>query len=410
MAAAYHHACNDAPESPDELYPWIKTIHIFSHRGGPMTALRVPRPGAERSWWLREAMAAEGEPPPEPPLSGNVDADVAIVGGGYTGMWAAWFLAERAPDARIVLLEQDICGGGPSGRNGGFVHGWWENLPELARRYGPDAAAETARAADEVVGGIGAWCETNGVDAWFTPAGYLRVNAFGSEPSDWAATVAQLAELGAGGELEPRSEAEVQAVCASPAFRDGVFMRSAASIQPARLARGLRRALLERGVRIFEETRVERMRDDPAAVRLETANGTVRAGQAILGLNAWAAGWPGFRLRTLAWGSYMVVTEPIPDRLAEIGWTGGELLSDSRFTISYFRTTRDGRIAFGAGRRCRRIRRSHRRRLHARRRRDRTRRLQFPSSAADALGCSLRGVVGRPDRHHRRSIPGDRLA
>jgi glycine/D-amino acid oxidase-like deaminating enzyme len=126
-------------------------------------------------------------------------------------------------------------------------------------------------------------------------------------------------------------------------------MRSAASIQPARLARGLRRALLERGVRIFEETRVERMRDDPAAVRLETANGTVRAGQAILGLNAWAAGWPGFRLRTLAWGSYMVVTEPIPDRLAEIGWTGGELLSDSRFTISYFRTTRDGRIAFGAG-------------------------------------------------------------
>ena len=91
------------------------------------------------------------------------------------------------------------------------------------------------------------------------------------------------------------------------------------------------------------------MRTGETGVRLQTANGTVNAGQAILGLNAWAAGWPGFRLRTLAWGSYMVVTEPIPDRLAELGWTGGELLSDSRFTISYFRTTRDGRIAFGAG-------------------------------------------------------------
>ena len=69
----------------------------------------------------------------------------------------------------------------------------------------------------------------------------------------------------------------------------------------------------------------------------------------MLAINAWASGWPGFRSRLLAWGSYMVVTEPIPDRLAELGWTGGELLSDSRFTISYFRTTRDGRIAFGGG-------------------------------------------------------------
>ena len=73
------------------------------------------------------------------------------------------------------------------------------------------------------------------------------------------------------------------------------------------------------------------------------------ADQAVLAINAWAAGWPNLRSRVLAWGSYMVVTEPIPDRLAELGWTGGELLSDSRFTISYFRTTRDGRIAFGAG-------------------------------------------------------------
>ena len=76
---------------------------------------------------------------------------------------------------------------------------------------------------------------------------------------------------------------------------------------------------------------------------------SVTADQAILAINAWASGWPNLRSRVLAWGSYMVVTEPIPDRLAELGWTGGELLSDSRFTISYFRTTRDGRIAFGAG-------------------------------------------------------------
>jgi glycine/D-amino acid oxidase-like deaminating enzyme len=142
---------------------------------------------------------------------------------------------------------------------------------------------------------------------------------------------------------------EVQARCASPAFGEGVFMPSAASIQPARLARGLRRVLIERGVIIHEGTRVRSIDGGAGAIQLDTGSGRVYAGQAVLAVNAWASGWPGFRTRLLAWGSYMVMTEPIPDRLAEIGWTGGELLSDSRFTISYFRTTPDGRIAFGAG-------------------------------------------------------------
>ena len=85
-------------------------------------AAPLPAPGARRSWWLREALAAEEPAPPAPPLRATIECDVAIVGGGYTGMWTAYDLTERAPGARIVLLEQDICGGGPSGRNGGFVH------------------------------------------------------------------------------------------------------------------------------------------------------------------------------------------------------------------------------------------------------------------------------------------------
>ena len=127
------------------------------------------------------------------------------------------------------------------------------------------------------------------------------------------------------------------------------MMASAASIQPARLARGLRRVLLERGVQIHEGTRVTSVDRRNGGVAVVTDGGRVLADQAVLAVNAWAAGWPGFRSRLLAWGSYMVVTEPILDRLDELGWTGGELISDSRFTISYFRTTRDGRIAFGAG-------------------------------------------------------------
>lgn len=308
----------------------------------------LPIPGERRSWWLREALAGEGDPDPAPSLSGDVDADVAIVGGGYTGLWTAWFLIERAPGARVVVLEQDICGGGPSGRNGGFVHGWWEQLPYLVDRYGAADALAIAREADEVVDGIGDWCVAHAVDAWYSKDGYLTVNAFPGRSGGWDGSVQRLRALGAGDELRPMTAVEVQAVCASPAFRDGLWMPSAASVQPARLARGLRRVLLERGVRIFERSRVAHL-DDDRPLTLRTDGGAVRADQVVLALNAWAAGWPRLRHRVLAWGSYMVMTEPVPDRLAEMGWTGGELISDSRFTISYFRTTPDGRIAFGAG-------------------------------------------------------------
>ena len=209
----------------------------------------LPVPGRQRSWWLREALAAEGDPPPSPPLAMDTDADVVIVGGGYTGMWAAYFIHERWPDARVVLLEQDICGGGPSGRNGGFVHGWWESLDYLIERFGPDAGMEIAREADEVVDGIGAWCKKHRVDAHYVKAGYLRVNAFPNEPPDWDEAVERLRAAGVGDQLEPVDLDAVQRICASPAFREGLLMPSAASIQPALLARGLRRVLLKRGVR-----------------------------------------------------------------------------------------------------------------------------------------------------------------
>jgi glycine/D-amino acid oxidase-like deaminating enzyme len=269
-------------------------------------------------------------------------------------MWTAYFLTERDPGMRIVICEQDICGGGPSGRNGGFVHGWWEQLPYLVRKYGEQPGLAIAREADEVVDGIGAFCDQHGVDAWYHKAGYLAAHAFPAEESGFDRQVMKVAALGGAGQLTVWDPARVQRHCASPAFRDGLWMPSAASIHPARLARGLRRVLLERGVVIHENTRVRRLdagsgaRGQPS-VSLTTDHGEVRAHQAILAANAWNAGWPGHRLRVLAWGSYMVVTEPIPDRLAALGWTNHELLSDTRFTISYFRTTDDGRIAFGAG-------------------------------------------------------------
>jgi glycine/D-amino acid oxidase-like deaminating enzyme len=131
-------------------------------------------------------------------------------------------------------------------------------------------------------------------------------------------------------------------------------MRDGATVQPALLARGLRRVLLGRGVSIHEGTRLTRLRATQGPlVRLtvESGSGTheIRARQAIMAMNAWSAAWRPFHRSILAWGSYMVRTEPIPDRIEELGWTGGQSIYTARFNVEYFHVTRDGRIAIGSG-------------------------------------------------------------
>ncbi|HXN91911.1 MAG TPA: FAD-binding oxidoreductase [Candidatus Sulfotelmatobacter sp.] len=301
-------------------------------------------PGAQRSWWLREALAAEPSEP-APPLKQDTTADVVIVGGGFTGLWTAYFLNKANPDLGIVVLEQDICGGGPSGRNGGFASGWWDELSGLVTLYGPEAAVRGCRAISSSIEAIGAFCDEHGVDAWYRRGGYMyAITAAAHEPV--CEELVKLArEVGAPEELRELSAEEVSARCASPAFRGGAFMRDGASVQPARLVRGLRRVVLERGVKIHEGSTVTNL-DGTTAV---TQSGRVKASHAVLAVNAWATAWPQLSPRLVAWSSYIVLTAPAPHLLEEIGWTGGELISDLRTSLRYFRTTRDGRIAFGGG-------------------------------------------------------------
>jgi glycine/D-amino acid oxidase-like deaminating enzyme len=314
------------------------------------------RPGrGVRSPWLRDALAAEGDPAPLPGPGTDVDADVAIVGGGYVGLWTAEQLSRRSPELRVVVLEQDICGGGPSGRNGGFVNAWWDELDTLIALHGPERALEAARAVSGSVAAIGAWCQEHGVDAHFRQAGMLVVSTTPPHDGRPLASVAAAADLGAAEEFVALSADEVQAQCRSPQFRGGALMRDGATVQPALLARGLRRVLLERGVTIHEGTRLTRLRATRGPmVRLtvESGNGAheVRAPHAVLAMNAWSAGWRPFARSVLAWGSYMARSEPIPDRIAaELGWVGGESIYTARFNVEYMQVTRDGRIAIGSG-------------------------------------------------------------
>ncbi|HET9507575.1 MAG TPA: FAD-dependent oxidoreductase [Gaiellaceae bacterium] len=292
-------------------------------------------------WWLEEA----GEVIPTRPLEGNASADVVVVGGGYLGMWTAWLLRQLEPDADVLLLEAALCGHGPSGRNGGFCETLWGDAEALREQSGDTAALAVCRASEDAVRGIGAWCEASGVDAWFREAPMLRVATTESQLGSWDATVAAAAALGAPEEVVSVSADDVRARCASPLFLGGALYRLNATVQPARLALGLRSKLLERGVRIHERTAATKLGDDGVSTRA----GRVRAGATVLAVNSATAGFPGYRLALAVASSHIVLTEPVPDVLEELGWTGGEAVVDSRTLVHYLRTTRDDRIAFGWG-------------------------------------------------------------
>jgi glycine/D-amino acid oxidase-like deaminating enzyme len=298
-------------------------------------------------YWIEEA----GEVEPTAPLAGDREADVLVVGGGYTGMWTAWYARQLEPEARIVLLESEpLCGRGPSGRNGGFCNAMWFSLATMRDRWGAEAALATAHAAQQAVERIRAFCEEQEVDAWFRPAGYVQMSTAPAHDGAWAPAVEACRELGVPEMLRPLSEAEVAERCKSPAFRAGAVSSTSATVQPARLALGLREKLLAAGVEIYESSPVRSFREAGDGVEARTAAGSVRAARGVLAIGSAAKARRGpLRDRLTVASSHIVLTEPVPDVLEQIGWTNGDCITDSRSLLHYFRTTPDSRIAFGWG-------------------------------------------------------------
>ena len=296
------------------------------------------------AWWLEEALASEGEVAEAPRLEGDAEADVAIVGGGYTGLWTALALRERDPSLRIAVLEAEICGWGPSGRNGGFLHGYWTRLAQLRDLVGAERALELCRAGDRIVPAV----RELGEDVWLREAGYLKVSAAPAQDAKLDRIVVAARELGVEEEAVPLSAAELAERCRSPVFRRGVLFRDGATVQPARLSRALRRAVLARGIALYERTRMTALEAGRPS-RLATPHGSLRASEVAVATNAAAAGWGPVSGRVTNFGSYVVLTEPVPELLAEIGWTGGESITDARMFVHYFRTTPEGRVLMGSG-------------------------------------------------------------
>jgi glycine/D-amino acid oxidase-like deaminating enzyme len=307
--------------------------------------LRPPLP-SRPSWWLEEARA-HGGADVSPPLDGAINVDVAVVGGGYTGLWTALAIRERDPSLTVALLEAREIGDGPSGRNGGFLHGYWSSLPTLRRVLGDGAALQLAHASARIVPAVRSFCESRGEDVWFREGGMLEVSAGATEDAGVERAFEAVSALGVEEEATLLDTAEVRRRCDSPRFRSGVIFRDGATVQPARLVLALRRAAIASGVLVHEHTAVKTVRAGSPTL-LETPSGVVQAREVVLALNVWGTRWP-VGGRQTNFGSAVVLTEPVPELLEEIGWTGGEAIIDGRMFLHYFRTTPDGRVLMGSG-------------------------------------------------------------
>jgi putative aminophosphonate oxidoreductase len=296
-----------------------------------------------RSWWLREARPDERVMP----LKGSRRADVCIVGGGFTGLWTALRVKELEPSADVVLIEADICAGGASGRNGGFAMTFWHHFLGLERACGAAEAIRIARASAEAVDDIGRVCAEHGIDAHYRRDGWFWTATNQAQVGAWTSTIEAIARHGEE-PFQPVLAEELTARTGSSGHLAGVFEPTSATVQPALLARGLLRIVRDRGVEVFEHSPMTALeRSTPLVVH--TAHARVTADRVVIASGAWSAKLPELHRAFVIAASDIVITDPAPDVLQEIGWRNGASISDSRLMVHYYRTTRDGRIAFGKG-------------------------------------------------------------
>lgn len=299
-------------------------------------ATAVPTP-----FWLD----SPDRPAPRAPLSGDIDTDLVVIGGGFCGLWTALIAKERDPDRRVALIEGRRIGWAASGRNGGFVEQSLTHGPDNGALHFPDELEVIDRLAAENFRALASAIQRYGIDAEWEETGILTV---ATEPhqiawlQDAAADGDEPAEFLTGRALEAKGK--------SPVYRAGTFTPSGtAYVHPAKLAWGLARVVEQHGVEIYEGTPALRLRTNrPEAVHVRTPTGTITASRVALATNVFPSLLPSLRLFTVPVYDYALMTEPLTgQQLASIGWTARHGITDSSREFQYYRKTADDRILFG---------------------------------------------------------------
>jgi glycine/D-amino acid oxidase-like deaminating enzyme len=299
---------------------------------------------ADLSHWFAQLYPG-GWPPRRPPLEGAVEADVAIVGAGYSGLWTAYFLLREAPEQKVVVLEAEIAGYGASGRNGGAVIAMVQGTREQwSRRGGREGVIALERALIGAVDDVGAAVAREGIDCAFSKNGVLEVARTPLELDGLGAMVERDREWGFGpGDYELLDADAIRSRVGVAGALGARFSPHCASIQPAALARGLAEAVERAGGTIHEGSPVTRI--EPGSAK--TGAGEVRARTVVRATEAYTQSLRSHRRLLVPVHTSMLVTEPVPDSVwAEVGWSGCEaLLAEHPFL--HLQHTADGRITIG---------------------------------------------------------------
>jgi glycine/D-amino acid oxidase-like deaminating enzyme len=308
------------PERPPQLYEFFVDSFWFESAGLAGASLNAPLKGRQR-------------------------ADIAIVGGGYAGLSAAYHLVQRFPDRRIALVEGAACGYGASGRNGGFADVGMPGLHTVFEEAGPDAARAyydaTMLGADQ----IREFVERHGVDCDLERNGSISLATDEAQMEALEAQRRRYAAMGLDAELLDR--AALRRAVHSDRFVGGLRDPRHAILNPAKLARGMKRVIEGMGVEVFERSVVLRI-EPGARIRIVGELGELEADRAVVALNGYAPRLGLFRTRVIPLCNYVVATEPLgPARREAIGWAGREGLADMRLQFMYLRLTADDRIVFG---------------------------------------------------------------
>ena len=309
--------------------------------------LGADSPGSYRDLSLWHATAGD-DWLPRPPLPGNVEADVVVVGAGFTGLWTAYYLLEADPSLRVHVVEAETAGFGASGRNGGWCSALFPKSPErLARLSGSDrgAAVRLHEAMRDSVDEIGRVTAAEGIDAQYTKGGTVTV---ARTPVQLRRARGEIAEARAWGRGEDQlrllDRAEAADMIGAAGALGATYTPDCAALHPARLVRGLARAVERRGGHLHEHTRAL----DVTPGRVVTDHGTVRAEVVVRATEGYTPALPRQRRAVIPVYSLVVATEPLDDaQWAEIGLAGRPTFSEHRHLVVYGQRSADGRLVFG---------------------------------------------------------------
>lgn len=300
---------------------------------------------ATRSYWLGLDAYEPG-----PALEGEARADIVIIGGGFSGLWTAYHLLQADPGLTVIVSEANAVGYGASGRNGGFamtlIH---RGLRDLVDAVGEEQAKALHLAAEESIQTIGRVCELEKIDADLQPNGLFTVSNSPLQDALIEAEMETAERLGLSG-IEFLDRDAIRERIHSETLRCALREESCTLLNPARLVRGLKSAVIRAGARVFEQTPMESLEVVNGEVRVKTPQGEIRAQRAVLAANAYGSQIPSLSAFLMPFYSYILLTEPLSDeQWSRVGWEGREGMEDRRTFLHYMRPTIDGRLMW-AGR------------------------------------------------------------